>query len=294
MIALSLMLLAGYGGMVSLAQMTVAGIAGYMVAILGATTRPCSGFGWPWWIAVPLAHPDRRRLRVGADRLLAVRTAGIYTIMITLAIATALLLLRPAELRDLQRPSAASPASRRRMLFGVDWRDADALLLSVRSASPRSAMPPCSMSRARPSGWRCRRSATIPGACARSASMSTAHRVAAYAVAGLIAALGRRAARLVQRPHLARHDRRRPADRHPGHRRRRRPAPSDRPVHRRALLRAARQTFAIDIVGAERFNTLIGLVFLVDRAVFARRRCWACGRKRAALSHQERRLRPAS
>ena len=35
MIALSLMLLAGYGGMVCLAQMTVAGVAGYMVAIFG-------------------------------------------------------------------------------------------------------------------------------------------------------------------------------------------------------------------------------------------------------------------
>ena len=35
LIALSLTFLGGYGGMVSLAQMTVAGIAGYTVAILG-------------------------------------------------------------------------------------------------------------------------------------------------------------------------------------------------------------------------------------------------------------------
>ena len=35
MIALSLMMLAGYGGMVSLAQITVAGVAGYVVAIFG-------------------------------------------------------------------------------------------------------------------------------------------------------------------------------------------------------------------------------------------------------------------
>ena len=34
-IALSLMFLAGYGGMVSLAQMTIAGFAGYIVAIFG-------------------------------------------------------------------------------------------------------------------------------------------------------------------------------------------------------------------------------------------------------------------
>src|ERR1700741_1752264 len=37
MIALSLMFLAGYGGMVSLVQMTVAGGAGYMVAIFGTS-----------------------------------------------------------------------------------------------------------------------------------------------------------------------------------------------------------------------------------------------------------------
>ena len=41
LIALSLTFLGGYGGMVSLAQMTVAGIAGYSLAIFGtaATTR---------------------------------------------------------------------------------------------------------------------------------------------------------------------------------------------------------------------------------------------------------------
>src|SRR5438552_3231878 len=37
MIALSLMFLAGYGGMVSLVQMSVASCAGYMVAIFGSS-----------------------------------------------------------------------------------------------------------------------------------------------------------------------------------------------------------------------------------------------------------------
>src|ERR1700761_6195940 len=53
-IALSLMFLAGYGGMVSLAQMTIAGFAGYVVAILGTNGVP-GGIGWPWWLAVPAA-----------------------------------------------------------------------------------------------------------------------------------------------------------------------------------------------------------------------------------------------
>ncbi|HEY8012304.1 MAG TPA: hypothetical protein VIE70_00305, partial [Dongiaceae bacterium] len=37
-IALSLMFLAGYGGMVSLSQMTVAGAAGYMIAVIGVNS----------------------------------------------------------------------------------------------------------------------------------------------------------------------------------------------------------------------------------------------------------------
>jgi branched-chain amino acid transport system permease protein len=87
-IALSLMVLAGYGGMVSLSQMTVAGIAGYTVAILGVNSSGVMGLGWPWWVAVPVA------ITVGALAsaligALAVRTSGIYMIMITLAIGTA-------------------------------------------------------------------------------------------------------------------------------------------------------------------------------------------------------------
>src|SRR5580698_2286442 len=86
-IALSLMFLAGYGGMVSLAQMTIGGFAGYVVAILGVNGVP-GGIGWPWWLAVPAALI--LSMIVGAIiGALAVRTEGIYTIMITLAIAAA-------------------------------------------------------------------------------------------------------------------------------------------------------------------------------------------------------------
>src|SRR5258705_77099 len=55
MIALSLMFLAGHGGMVSLVQMTVAGCAGYMVAIFGTSVMTDISLGWPWWVGVPLA-----------------------------------------------------------------------------------------------------------------------------------------------------------------------------------------------------------------------------------------------
>ncbi|WP_374306786.1 branched-chain amino acid ABC transporter permease [Dongia sp.] len=87
-IALSLMVLAGYGGMVSLSQMTVAGIAGYTFAIFGINSSGVMGLGWPWWLAAPIAIAmgALASTLIGA---LAVRTAGIYMIMITLAIATA-------------------------------------------------------------------------------------------------------------------------------------------------------------------------------------------------------------
>ncbi len=88
MIALSLMFLAGYGGMVSLAQMTIAGVGGYMVAILGTSGVQTISLGWPWWLYVPVAILIAAIFgtMIGA---LAVRTEGIYTIMITLAIAAA-------------------------------------------------------------------------------------------------------------------------------------------------------------------------------------------------------------
>ena len=91
-IALSLMFLAGYGGMVSLSQMTVAGCAGYAIALLGLNDK---GKGLmfvhldlPWWGLIPAAVIVAA-LMATLIGLLAVRTAGIYTIMITLAIGVA-------------------------------------------------------------------------------------------------------------------------------------------------------------------------------------------------------------
>lgn len=87
-IALSLMMLAGYGGMISLAQLTVAGLAGYLIAILGDNSVGVMGLGWPWWLTVIVAISIAALFSafIGA---ISVRTEGIYTIMITLAIAVA-------------------------------------------------------------------------------------------------------------------------------------------------------------------------------------------------------------
>lgn len=88
MIALSLMFLAGYGGIVSLVQMTVAGLAGYLVAILGSSAITQISLNWPWWTAVPVAILVATLFGTLSGAL-SVRTEGIYTIMITLAIASA-------------------------------------------------------------------------------------------------------------------------------------------------------------------------------------------------------------
>lgn len=88
LIALSLTFLGGYGGMVSLAQMSIAALASYMVAIFGvagAAQGGASSLGWPWWLAVLLAITIAT-LFATLVGWLSVRTEGIYTIMITLAI----------------------------------------------------------------------------------------------------------------------------------------------------------------------------------------------------------------
>jgi branched-chain amino acid transport system permease protein len=88
LIALSLTFLGGYGGMVSLAQMSIAALASYMIAIFGVAGEAqggASSLGWPWGLAVLLAVVVAT-LFATLVGWLSVRTEGIYTIMITLAI----------------------------------------------------------------------------------------------------------------------------------------------------------------------------------------------------------------
>jgi branched-chain amino acid transport system permease protein len=88
LIAMSLTFLGGYGGMVSLAQMTVAGVAGYLVAILGTSAVAEISLKWPWWVGVPIALLGATAVATFIGWL-SVRTEGIYTIMITLAVGVA-------------------------------------------------------------------------------------------------------------------------------------------------------------------------------------------------------------
>ena len=119
LIALSLTFLAGYGGMVSLAQMSVAGMAGYAVAVLGASGT-ASSLGWPWGVVVPVAL----MIAVLGSTLigwLSVRTDGIYTIMITLAIGVAfyyLVLQNYTVFNGFQGFQKVYPPE----VFGIHWR----------------------------------------------------------------------------------------------------------------------------------------------------------------------------
>ncbi len=186
LIALSLSFLAGYGGMVSLAQMSVAGMAGYAVAVLGSSGTATS-LGWPWGVVVPLAL----LIAVVCSTLigwLSVRTDGIYTIMITLAIGVAfyyLVLQNYTVFNGFQGFQRVYPPT----VFGVQWRDplpfyflclfwavAGYLLVKWLVRTPFGIALQGTRDNAR-----------------RMASLGfdvTAHRVAAYAVSGLLAGVG--------------------------------------------------------------------------------------------------------
>ncbi|MEI8146220.1 MAG: branched-chain amino acid ABC transporter permease [Alphaproteobacteria bacterium] len=85
-IAMSLTFLATYGGFISMAQMTVAGVAGYTVAILAQGAVPTIIGGLPYWTAIPIALAASvvAGLLIGA---ISVKTRDIYLLMITLALA---------------------------------------------------------------------------------------------------------------------------------------------------------------------------------------------------------------
>lgn len=85
-IAMSLTFLATYGGFISLAQMMIAGVAGYTLAVFveGAVPRIVGGLGYGAAIPLALLASTAMGLLVGA---ISVRTRDIYLLMITLALA---------------------------------------------------------------------------------------------------------------------------------------------------------------------------------------------------------------
>jgi branched-chain amino acid transport system permease protein len=259
MISLSLMVLAGYGGMVSLAQLSVAGIAGYAVAMLGPNSVGVLGLGWPWWLYVPTAILIAG-VAAALIGMIAVRTAGIYMIMITLAVSTGLFYFAQQNYSVFNGHAGFRGVAPPQVL-GLDWRDPlpfyymtllvvalvyCAVVYCARSTFGRALMATRDNQR-------------------RMAAIGydvVFHRIAAYFFSGIIAG----AAGVL---YVWFNGRISPGTisvsesigilviavvgglRHPigpfiG-----------------AALYIVIKTFAIDLVGADRFNTLIGLVFLI-------------------------------
>ena len=186
LIALSLSFLGGQGGMVSLAQQSVAGVAGYMVAIFGTSIDPIS-LHWPWWLAVGAALLIATLFATFVGWL-SVRTEGIYTIMITLAIGVAFyyLTLQNYSLfaghRGFNQVHAPT-------VFDTNLRDAVPFYYLALACAVAGYGFIQYLIRA-PFGTALQGVRDNPRRMRALGFNVTAHRVAAYSVAGLLAAVG--------------------------------------------------------------------------------------------------------
>ncbi len=186
-IALSLMFLAGYGGMVSLVQMTIAGVGGYMTAIFGPSAIETISLGWPWFVSIPLALIIAVLFGTIAGWL-AVRTEGIYTIMITLAIAAAFFYFTRQNyviFNGFSGFNGVLPPQ----LFGVDWRQPVAFYYLTLFWAVMAFLLVLYVARA-PFGLALQGIRDNPRRMAALGFNVTAHRVAAYSFAALLAGFG--------------------------------------------------------------------------------------------------------
>ncbi len=186
-IATSLAFLVGGGGLVSLSQMSVAGMAAYLVAILGTSSVEAISLGLPWWAAVPLAIM-LATLLAALIGTVAIRTEGIYTIMITLAIGVAMFYLalqNYALFNGFQGFSQIAPPS----LFGIVWNAPKPFYYLAAGVAGLSYLFHRYILTT-PFGLVLQGTRDNPRRMRALGFNVNAHRVAAYAVAGFIAAVG--------------------------------------------------------------------------------------------------------
>lgn len=187
LIALSLTFLGGYGGMVSLAQMTVAGLAAYLLAIFGTSSNAVISLGWPWWLAL-IAALTIATLVAAAIGWLSVRTEGIYTIMITLAVGVAFFYLAQQNytlFNGFQGFSKLAAPT----VFELDLREPVPFYFMVLACALAGYFFVKTLIRA-PFGIALQGIRDNPRRMQALGYNVTAHRVAAYAVAGFLAAVG--------------------------------------------------------------------------------------------------------
>ena len=179
--AVSLIFLAGTVGMVSLAQTAIYGSAGYVLAHLTVMQ------GWNGWLAVPVALAAAVALAV-LVALISARSSGIYFLMLTLAVAVFVyyfaLQYRPftqgfSGINGVQAPD----------LFGLSLRDPTTFWFLALAVAVGAYLAVRHVI-ASPFGL------TLQGirdSAPRMAALGydvLAHRVAAFAFAGLVAACG--------------------------------------------------------------------------------------------------------
>ena len=186
-VALSLMFLAGYGGMVSLMQLTIAGFAGYMYAVFGVSGHPNISLSWPWWLATPMALALATIFGTLGGAL-AVRTAGIYTIMITLAIGAAFYYFTNQNWAIFNGHTGINTVATPHF-WGVDWRSDSPFYYIILAVAALCYFAVEYLSRA-PFGLSLQGVRDNPRRMAALGFNVNAHRVAAYAFASLVAALG--------------------------------------------------------------------------------------------------------
>src|SRR3979490_303336 len=186
-IALSLMFLAGYSGMVSLMQLTIAGFAGYMVAGIGASANTNISMGWPWWLATPIALMLATMFGTLGGAL-AVRTEGIYTIMIPPAIGAAFYYFTNQNWPIFGGHTGINTVATPHFL-GVDWRSDIPFYYLALGVAALGYFAVQYLARA-PFGLALQGVRDNPRRMAALGFNVNAHRVAAYAFASFLAALG--------------------------------------------------------------------------------------------------------
>ncbi len=170
MLALSLNLVVGYGGMVSMCHAAFFGLAGYM---LGFMTP--EGAGAILWLALPatLVIVAVVAALIGA---LSLRTRGIYFIMVTLAFGE-MLFTSSTTRRSAEVPTASTSTSSRSLRSAAGRSSTSRMpALSISSRSLRWSWPRCwsRRSSARHSALRLRRQRRTSAGLSRSASRSSA------------------------------------------------------------------------------------------------------------------------
>lgn len=187
LIALSLSLLAGLGGMVSLSQMTVAGVAAYAVAIFGSSSVASISLGWQPWLAVILALVASVLVAVAIGAL-SVRTEGIRTIMITLAIGVAFFYLTQQNYAVFNGFQGFARI-RAPMLFGFDLDEPRAFYYLCLAVSALGVFGVMYLGRS-PFGIALQGVRDNPRRMASLGFDVNRHRLAAHAIAGLLAGAG--------------------------------------------------------------------------------------------------------